>query len=263
MIPDMEYSTIIIRTDGPFAHVTMNRPDTKNALNRQMVADLLAAFERFQTGRGLRAIVLSGAGGNFCAGGDLSEMRDAYMNNDTSQEFAFEKLLVAANDAPQVVIARVEGAAMGGGLGLVCISDIAIASTTARMGLPEVRLGVAAAFISPYVIRRVGLTRARELMLTGRRFDGQQAREYGFVHDAVEPEQLDARVQAILDDIRQCSPNALAATKTLIRQVSGKDPAETVAYRAGLLAELRRSEEAQEGITAFLTKRPPRWALEE
>jgi isohexenylglutaconyl-CoA hydratase len=183
------------------------------------------------------------------------------LQTGTTDNFSgtLDKMLRAINEAPQVVIAKIEGAAMGGGFGMVCVADIAIASTEAKMGLPEVRLGIVPALISPYVIERVGLTRARELMLTGRRFDGLTARDYGIVHEAVVPEELEARVQIILDEIKQCSPNALAACKRLIFAVKDSPTDATVDYRTNLLTELRRSDDGQEGMTAFVEKRPPKW----
>jgi isohexenylglutaconyl-CoA hydratase len=149
---------------------------------------------------------------------------------------------------------------MGGGFGLVCVSDIAIASADTKMGLPEVRLGLVPALISPYVIQRLGLTRARELMLTGRRFSGEEARVYGLVHEVCPPDQLDHRVEAVLADLRQCSPNALAACKRLMFAVMDQSLDDTVTYRAALLTELRHSEEGLEGMMAFAQKRKPQWA---
>jgi isohexenylglutaconyl-CoA hydratase len=263
-IPDLQ--TVAVSIKGFTATVTLNRPEVKNAMSFQMVRDLQTAFDTLRENDAVRAIVLTGAGGTFCAGGDVNELRDALQNQagdsegETAHAANFDKLLRSVNQAPQVVIARIEGAAMGGGFGLVCVSDIAIASTTAKFGLPEVRLGLVPSFIAPFVIQRLGLTRARELMLTGRRFGGEQARAFGLVHNVAVSEALDEHVQAVLDDIRQCSPKALAACKSLIFEVMDKDLDATVAYRANLLNTLRRSEEAQEGMMAFVQKRAARWA---
>jgi isohexenylglutaconyl-CoA hydratase len=255
------FETLLITYTPPFAFVTLNRPAVKNAMNNQMVLDIIAAFEALKDNREVRAIVLSGAGGTFCAGGDIKEMAQATENGELDNfSGTLDKMLRSINEAPQVVIAKVEGAAMGGGFGIVCVADIAIASTEAKMGLPEVRLGIVPALISPYVIERVGLTRARELMLTGRRFDGETAQQYGVVTEAVVPEELELRLQGILDDIKQCSPHALAACKKLIFTIKDAPSGETVEYRANLLSELRRAEDGQEGMTAFLEKRPPKWA---
>ncbi len=255
------FETLSIAIKGPFAHITLNRPAVKNAMNNQMVLDLIACFEALKDDRQIRAVVLNGANGTFCAGGDIKEMAQAVENGD-SDNFSgvLDHMLRTINEAPQVVIAKVEGAAMGGGFGIVCVSDIAIASTEAKLGLPEVRLGIVPALISPYVIDRVGLMRARELMLTGRRFDGLKAQDYGVVHEAIVPNELDARITVILDEINKCSPNALAACKRLIFAVKDVPTNQTVDYRANLLTELRHSVDGQEGMRAFVEKRAPKWA---
>ncbi len=258
------FDTITLATAPPFAHITLNRPDMRNAMNAQMIRELLAAFEALTDNRDVRAIVLGAAGPAFCVGGDIQEMA-AISQQPDEENIAYasraDAMLRAINEAPQAVITRVQGAAMGGGLGLVCVSDIAIASTDATFSLPEVRLGLAPAMVSPFVLQQLGLTRTRELMLTGRRFGAGQAKEYGLVHEVCAPDELDNRVQAVLDDLRQCSPNAIAACKRLLFEVMDKDLDSTLDYRARLLLDLRRSEEGQEGMRAFVEKRPPKWAL--
>jgi enoyl-CoA hydratase/carnithine racemase len=257
------FETIIVDIVLPFAYITLNRPDARNAMNAQMIQDLLVAFEGLHDNREVRAIVLDAAGTNFCVGGDIQEMVAISQQPDEANiayASRVDALLRAINHAPQAVIAQVQGAAMGGGLGLVCVSDIAIASTDAIFGLPEVRLGIAPAMIAPFVIQRLGMTRTRELMLTGRRFNAEQAKEYGLVHEVCAVDELDSRVNAILDDLRQCSPNAIAACKRLMFEVMDKDSSETLDYRARLLLDLRRSDDGQEGMRAFLEKRSPKWA---
>jgi len=255
------FETLAVTLTPPFAQVTLNRPEVKNAMNAQMVLDLIAAFAALKDNQEIRAVVLSGAGVTFCAGGDIKELANALQGDPFDEDpGALDRMLRGVNEAPQVVVAKVEGAAIGGGFGLVCVSDIAVASSEAKMGLPETRLGLAPAQISPYVIQRIGLTRTRELMLTGRRFGGEDALRYGIVHEVCPPDALDARVEAILDEIRQCSPHALAACKRLLFDVLDKPLAETVEYRANLLSELRHSDEGMEGMMAFAQKRKPRWA---
>lgn len=253
--------TLEFKIDDFVAYVTLNRPEVKNAMNFKMVEELTNIFIGLRDNRAVRAIVLSGAGGTFCAGGDVKEMRDALMNQIPAKDSGanLDTMLRACNQAAQVVIAKIEGAALGGGFGLACVSDIAIASTTAQFGLPEVRLGIAPAFISPFVIQRIGLTRARELMLTGRRFDGLQAEAYGLVTYACPPEEIEAKLQALLAEIQQCGPNAIAAIKALIFTVLTAPLDDTVDYRANLLDSLRRSPEGQEGMLAFAQKRPAAW----
>lgn len=256
--------TLLVTLDraNMIAHVTLNRPEAKNAMNFKMVEELYTVFTALKGQRAFRAILLSGAGGTFCAGGDIKEMREKSVPSE-NKEANLDAMLRACNTADQVVIAKIEGVALGGGFGLVCVSDIAIASTTAQFGLPEVRLGVSPAFISPFVLMRIGLTRARELMLSGRRFNGQLAQTYGLVHETVTPEALDNAVQWTLDEIRHCAPNALAKTKALIFEVLDKPLDETVSYRANLLNTLRAGEEAQEGLLAFMQKRPAKWVTGE
>lgn len=250
--------TIQVKQKGFALYITLNRPETRNAMNNQMVAELTTVFEQISDNRSIRAVILSGADGTFCSGGDIKEMRS---NPLPSAESAhnLDTMLRTVNQAPQVVIARVEGVALGGGFGLVCVSDIAIADMDARFGLPEVRLGVAPSFISPFVLQRIGLTRARELMLTGRRFNGKLAQAYGIVHEACSKEQLDHFIEVELDEIRHCAPEAIAAIKKLIFTVYDQPLDDTVAYRADLLNRLRAGDEAQEGLLAFMEKRSPKW----
>lgn len=246
-----------IHTDirSPFAVVTLNRPAARNALNAHMVDELIAAFESLGARADLRGIVLRGADGHFCAGGDLDELQGG------GSPFArLDDLLRLISRTPKVVVAQVEGAALGGGFGLVCASDIAIASTTASLGMPEARLGLAPAIIAPYVVQRIGVTRARLLMLTGARFDGVSAHEYGVVQEVCPPEILDECTNAILDEIRQCSPAALAACKALIFDAIDHPASATAASRAALLDQLRAGDDAQEGLRALRENRPPRWA---
>lgn len=259
----MDYETLHIQVDGPFAFVTLNRPQARNAMNQQMVADLIDLFSQLKETRDTRAIVLSGAEGTFCAGGDIKEMQAAYTDPDTNESDRtehFDHLLTLVNTAPQVVIAAVDGAAMGGGFGLVCVSDIAIATTDAIFGLPEVRLGIVPALISPYVIQRIGFTTARRLMLTGARFDGADALKYGIVHEVCDASELEDYVQVALSDVRQCGPDALAACKALMFKVTQEPLEETAGYRSELLNSLRHGKSGQEGMMAFIQKRKPKWA---
>ncbi|MCS6836707.1 MAG: enoyl-CoA hydratase-related protein [Anaerolineae bacterium] len=260
--PFSTLETLAVRFEGMVAHVTLNRAEAKNAMNFQMVADLYTVFTGLRGNRDVRAILLRGAGGTFCSGGDIKEMR-AQSVPDAESRVNLDAMLRAANQAEQVVVACIEGAALGGGFGLACVSDIAIAEANAVFGLPEVRLGIAPAYISPFVIQRVGFTRARELMLTGRRFKGEEARAYGIAHHVAPAEGLQAQIEAVLADLRQCAPSAIASTKALMFEVADKPLDDTVAYRADLLNRLRQGEEAQEGMRAFLEKRAPRWASDD
>jgi isohexenylglutaconyl-CoA hydratase len=255
------FDTLLYEIDHArgYAHLTLNRPETRNAMNFRMVEELYHAVEGLRGRRDVRVLVLRGANGTFCAGGDIKEMRENHVPGNGSR-VNLDKMLRAFNTADQIVVSVIEGAALGGGFGLACVSDIALATTTAEFGLPEVRLGLTPAFISPYVIERLGLTRARELMLSGRRFKGALAAEYGLVHRAVEPDQLDGALADLLHELRHCAPNAIAATKALIFTVKDAPLDDTVEYRANLLNTLRAGDEAQEGLLAFMQKRAPRWS---
>ena len=220
-----------------------------------MAGELLRCFSALsdEIYRDVRVVVLRAAGETFCAGGDLRDMG----SDNQGAGLIFDELLRAVNEAPQVVIARIQGAAMGGGLGLVCVSDIAIADESATFGLPETRLGLAPATIAPYVIERVGFTRARQLALTGRRFGVASALEYGLIHEVAAVGQLDAQVEATVADVLKCAPNALRECKRLLfGVVNGVD---TTADRVAALDRLRTSEEAAEGILAFIQKKPAPW----
>jgi len=262
----MTFDTLLVTDAAPFAAITLNRPQKNNAMNFRMIDDLLAAFAVLRDRADIRAVTISGAGGNFCAGGDLADMLAIAADHTADEQAAIlarmDTLLHTVQTAPQVVIAKVAGTALGGGFGLVCAADIAIASTTAVMGMPEARLGLAPSLIAPYVIGRIGLTRARLLMLTGGQFDGVSAHEYGVVQEVCPPDTLDECAAAILTDLRACSPAALRAIKELIFTVTNQSTAATVDYRVRLLNSLRFGTDAQEGLTARMAKRKPNWAVE-
>lgn len=255
------FKTITLAVAGPVATVTLNRPKVRNAMSHQMVEELLRGFVALRDDPAhaeVRAVVLRGAGEAFCAGGDVRDLGDTRAPKESRAAVArLDDLLRAVNEAPQVVIARVQGAALGGGLGLVCVSDIAIAGYSAVLGLPEVRLGLVPALISPYVVARVGLTCARRLMLTGVRFGPHEARTMGLVQDVCADMELDGCVRDVLADVLQGAPGALRECKRLLfRVASGED---TRAYRVDLLERLRAGEEAQQGMASFITKQPAPW----
>ncbi|GAB4509580.1 MAG: isohexenylglutaconyl-CoA hydratase [Anaerolineae bacterium] len=257
------FETLDVKFTEPFLYVTLNRPQVKNAINQQMTRELLEVFHRLKGNRAIRAVVLRGAEGTFCTGGDIKEMQAAYADSqydDQGRTEEFDMLLRAINTASQVVVAAVEGAAIGGGLGLVCVTDMAIAASDTVFALPEVRLGIIPALITPYVIQRIGLTNARRLMLTGARFDGTEAAQYGVVHQVCDPVEVTDMLEIVLADIRECSPEAIATAKHLIFEVIEPTFDASPSYRARLLNTLRHSEEGQEGMLAFIQKRKPDWA---
>ena len=259
----MTYQTLLLDLRPPFAFLTLNRPERRNAMNFAMMGELLDAVQGLNANPDIRAIILSGAGDDFCAGGDIADLQAPNLSDAEQDQIVgrLDAVLKALNESPKVIVAKLEGAVMGGGFGLACVADIGIASTTAEFALPEVRLGLAPSLIAPYVIQRIGLTRERLLMLTGVRFDGVSAHEYGIINEVCPGEILDQCVNAILDQLRLCSPAALVATKALIHTVINQPNEQSLPYRARLLNQLRTSEEGQEGMSAFRQKRPPQWAV--
>jgi isohexenylglutaconyl-CoA hydratase len=259
----MTPQTIQVQINGSVATLTLNRPDVRNAMNHRMVEEIIAFFEGLRDDRSVRAVVIAAAGRMFCTGGDFNDLlaEDGMETEARRQIMArFDHMLHTVNEAPQVTIARVQGAALGGGFGLVCVTDVAVAAENAAFGMPEVRMGLAPALISPYVIQRMGLPHARRLMLTGGHLTADEAARCGVVHEVVPAEALDARIDAVLGEVQICAPHALVETKRLIFEVAAHPPAATLAYRIDLITRLRAGEEGQEGVASFLDKRKPAWA---
>jgi enoyl-CoA hydratase/carnithine racemase len=255
------FTTITCAVDGPAATITLNRPEARNAMSSLMVEELLRCFSALGGADydHIRAVVLRASGDVFCAGGDVRDLSTTSTPEESRASVArLDELLRAVNTAPQVVIARVQGPALGGGLGLICVTDIAIAGERARFGFTEARLGLAPAIISPYVIARIGLTHARRIILSGALVNPASAQECGLVTEYCPDTELDARVQAALGDVLQCAPGALRACKQLLFHLAYQTD-DTLDYRVNLLQRLRTGEEAQQGMLAFLAKRPAPW----
>lgn len=252
--------TLLFETNGPVAAITLNRPDARNAMSNQMVEELLDCFTVLasEAHDNVRAVVIRAAGDVFCAGGDINDLRAGGLPNESDAVARLDKLLHAVNEAPQVVIARVQGPALGGGLGLVCVADMVVAGSRASFGMPEVRLGIVPALISPFVVARIGLPHARHMMLTGRRFSAKEAYEFGLVDELSPDEDLDTTCDRLVNDILKCAPLALRACKQLLFAVASGSS--TLPDRIDLLNRLRGSDEAQQGMLAFLTKQPAPWA---
>lgn len=267
-----ETETLVLAQDDHVLYVTLNRPDSRNAMSLQMVKELMAVFDAIEQDTRIRALVLRGAGGHFCAGGDIKDMSsargkaaEASQSGEDNPFFALNRefgyLITKANKAPQVVVAVLEGAVLGGGFGLACVSDVAIAEQHAQFGLPETGLGVIPAQIAPFVVERVGLTQARRLALLGERFNGEEALKLGIVHYVKEgDEELAQQLQKVLGQIKRCAPTANRKTKALMHRV-GHEPMETLLDDAARdFAEAVASEEGMEGTMAFVQKRLPSWA---
>ncbi|HEX6484124.1 MAG TPA: enoyl-CoA hydratase-related protein [Ktedonobacteraceae bacterium] len=244
------------------ATITMRRGEVHNAFNTQLIQDLQAAIIDLQTDTKLHAIILTGEGPSFSAGADLNMMQASAtftQDQNLSDALRLADLFDSINSFPCPVIARVNGTAMGGGLGLVAVSDIVIAVESARLAFSEVKLGIAPAVISPYVIRKIGESHARVLFVTGQRFSAAQAKEIGLVHLVTPVEELDAAVENTVRELLSSGPQALRACKALALRVGHMDHDTARRFTAELIATLRVSDEGQEGLRAFLEKRKASW----
>lgn len=259
-----ECQTLLLELHGGVLHVTLNRTDNRNAMSLQMVSELRGVFAAVRDERDVRALVLSGAGGHFCAGGDIKDMASARaQGGEAYRELnrAFGALLEEAQHAPQVLITVLQGAVLGGGFGLACVSDVAIADHQAQFGLPETSLGVIPAQIAPFVVQRIGLSETRRLALTAARFDGDQARHLGLVHFVERDAQaLAERLDEVLQQVLRCAPQANAVTKQLLLASAGQPSSELLDQAAQWFSEAVTGEEGIEGTLAFMQKRKPGWA---
>ena len=251
------------RTDeGSVATVRLARPESRNALNAALIEEISRCFGELAEDDAVRVVVLTGEGPSFCAGADIGYMRDtAAFSYEENLEDArrLAEMYRAVDELPKPVVAKVRGAAIGGGAGLVAASDLAVAEGGTRFAFSEVQLGIAPATIAPFVVRKIGSSRARALFLTGERFGAEWAREIGLVHEVVAEEKLDSAAENAVSQLLQGGPAAQAAIKALLRQVEATEPLEALGLMTGLIAELRKGEEGQEGLGAFLEKRAPGW----
>ena len=249
--------------DGPVARLRMARGDVHNAFDAALIAGLTAGLQQVAADDGIRVLVLEAEGASFSAGADLNWMRGmaAASEADNRQDsLALARLMRTLDELPKPTIARVHGAAFGGGVGLVACCDIAIGVPQAKFGLTESKLGLLPAVISPYVIAAIGARHARRYFATAEIFDAAQARHIGLLHDVVEADALDAAVQRQIDLLLKAGPTASATAKALVRTVCAHaDGTRHDADNAALIARLRVSPEGQEGLSAFLDKRKPRW----
>lgn len=254
---------ILVARDGPVARITLSRPAIHNAFDEHLIAELTAALEGLGGDAGVRAVVLTGAGKSFSAGADLDWMRrmaayDEAQNLEDARRL--ERLLRTLDELPRPTIAMVNGAALGGGTGLVAACDIAIAVETATFGTTEVRLGIIPAVISPYVVRAIGARQARRYFLTGERLGAAEARRIGLVHEVVAPSELEAKTRHILDAVLAGGPEAVIESKRLVRLVQSLDGSLLGEATARAIAARRATSEAKEGVAAFLEKRKPAWS---
>jgi len=240
--------------------ITLARPDVRNAFDADLIAQLSEILGRIEPTS--RAVVLRSDGEAFCAGADLNWMRgmaDFSLSENVADSRALAQMFRALDELPMPLLARVQGAAIGGGCGLVAVADIAVASTEAFFAFSEVRLGILPAVVSPYVVRKIGFAHATALFTTGIRFDARRAYEIGLVEAVEEPAKLDAKISFYLDAIVTGGPHAVNAAKRLVREVDGRSPADVREKTVERIAGIRVSDEGQEGMRSFLERRKPNW----
>ena len=256
------YETIEVGIRDRVAWVALNRPDVRNAFNEVMIEDLIRVLEKVERDDAVRVLVLTGNGTSFCSGADLNwmkKMKGFTVEENYRDAMRLAELMFKLYNLPKPTIARVNGASIGGSNGLVAACDIVIASHRAEFSLSEVKIGLVPACIGPYLVKRIGEAACRDLFLTGRRISADQAMHLGLVNDVVTHENLDVRLQEKIGNLLTSGPHALATSKELLSRVGAMPLTEAKEYTARMIAELRCGEEAQEGMTAFLEKRPPRW----
>ncbi len=274
--------TLKTTLEGAVLHITLNRPEVRNAMSLRMVNELRAVLRDAEAGGGVRVIVLRGAGGHFCAGGDLKDMASARMRSAPQGErmasssgapiadsvadpiakvsAQFGELCVAFASTPLAVVAVLEGTVMGGGFGLACVADVALASETAVFRLPETSLGVVPAQIAPFLVERLGYSQAKRLAVTGGHLRAHEALAIGLVHAVHDDASMPPALALVLTNILACAPEALAATKVLIGKARLTPPVDLVQQAAAVFSKAAQGPEGQEGIAAFLQKRKPKWA---
>ena len=246
--------------------ITLNRPESRNAMSLQMVRDLRTVLTEAQASADARVLVLRGAGGHFCAGGDVRDMAAARGREAESAgalaavSAAFGELCVAFASTGLAVVAVVEGSVMGGGLGLACVADVVLAAPSASFRLPETSLGVVPAQIAPFLVERLGYAEAKRLAVTGARLDARDALALRLVHELHDGAALEAALSRVVSDILHCAPGALASTKALLARARFESPGGLVNHAASVFARAALGSEGLEGTSAFMQKRKPAWA---
>ena len=261
----MSYNTIRYEKKDQVGYITFNRPEIHNAFNSTVIEEMLHLFGELSQDDDLRLVVLTGEGKSFCAGADLNWMRsviDQSFEENLAESNKLADLFYTIYSFKRPIIGRINGAAIGGGTGFVAVCDIAIAARSAKFSFSEVKIGVVPACIGPYVIKKMGEGKARELFITGERMKADRAFEVGLVNKVVDDDQLDAEVAGLVKFVLSSGPEAVAMAKKLVSEVPGMTPDEFKPYTAEMIASLRISDEGQEGMDAFLSKRRPKWVKE-
>ena len=263
MTSNNTFSTLELHAEGPVARIWLNRPELRNAFDDEVIGELSRAFAHVSAEADVRVIVLGARGPAFCAGANLNWMRraaDFTREQNTQDAAALAAMLRAIHESRKPVIARVQGDAYAGGMGLVAACDMAVAADTANFCLSEVKIGLIPATISPYVLQAMGARAAQRYFLTAERFSAAEAHRIGFVHEVATAEELDTMVDALAKALCSASPAAVRACKKLIADVAGREIDDAlVAQTVQGIADIRASEEGREGVQSFLQKRKPSW----
>lgn len=277
-----DFETLEVESDAGFHTLWLNRPQVKNAMNQTMVQELITFFGQCSKGQtdkvnaggaNARAIIIRGRGDIFCAGADIKDMAKARQNlaNTSNRDYennaiyglnrAFGTLMMKVQACPAVVICAVQGAALGGGFGLMCTADITLVTESAKLGMPETRLGILPAQIAPFVVQRIGLTRAKEIALLGQKISGHRAYTLGIAQQCLEQtDDFEGAIAELKSQIRYCAPQANALTKTLLQNSAYGVNEKLLDNAAAAFTDAMLSEEGQEGSLAFMQKRAPSWA---
>ncbi|HYN61107.1 MAG TPA: enoyl-CoA hydratase-related protein [Rubrivivax sp.] len=257
-------SSLLLRHDACVLHLTLNRPEQRNAMSMEMVSELREALAAAQADGRTRAVVLRGAGGHFCAGADLADMARARAGTGgdalVAMSAAFGELCAAVSNSGLATVAVLEGTVMGGGLGLACVVDVAIAASTAVFRLPETSIGLVPAQIAPFLVERLGYSVAKRLAVTGATLDAQAALDLRLVHEVHANSALPNALDKTLQQILRCAPGAIAQTKALLARSRWVEGSALVQEAARVFAQAAQGPEGIEGTEAFLAKRKPAWA---
>jgi methylglutaconyl-CoA hydratase len=254
--------SIAIEHDGRIAGIRLRRPQVRNALDAATIGEITSAFRELAKDAALRVVTFEGEGSAFCGGADIAYMRGGLglgEEENYNDALRLADMFAAIDECPVPVVAKVQGAALGGGSGIVAVCDIVIAATDALFGFTEVKLGIVPAIISPFVLRKIGGGQARALFVTGERFGAERALRIGLAHEVVPPQELDAALKRTVDEILSAGPQAVRLAKQIARSVSSMSGEAVRTWTARTTANRRASEEGQEGLRAFLDKRKPAW----
>lgn len=257
-----EMTRLRIEGDGPVRRVVLARPEVHNAFDDVLVGELTRAYEAMAHDETVRVVILTGEGRSFCAGADLNWMKrmaDYGREENLADARALANMLVTVDTCPRATVARVNGAAFGGACGLIACCDVAVAVDTAKLALSEVKLGIVPATISPFVHAKIGTAQARRYFLTGERFLAEDARRIGLVHEVCGADELDATVDRLVGQLLTSGPRAVGIAKTLVQELRARSHPEVHDYTARLIADVRATDEAREGMGAFLGKRKAAW----